>query len=67
MISTTGRPPRSEAPTPAPTIASSEMGVSQMRSGPKRSKSPFVTPKTPPDSPMSSPIRKTFSSRSRRR
>ena len=36
-ISTTGRMPVSAAPTAAPTMPSSEIGVSRTRSGPKRS------------------------------
>ena len=35
-ISTIGRIPASAAPTAAPTIPSSEIGVSRIRSGPKR-------------------------------
>src|SRR5699024_8449342 len=61
-ISTMGRMPVIAAPTPIPTIPSSEMVVSRTRSGPKRSMRSFSTPKAPPYRPTSSPIRKTRSS-----
>ena len=47
-ISTTGRIPHIAAPTAAPTIPSSEIGVSRIRSGPNFSSIPLVTPKAPP-------------------
>jgi hypothetical protein len=46
--SATGRMPHRAAPTAAPTIASSAIGVSRIRSAPKRSSIPVVTPKAPP-------------------
>ena len=46
--STTGRSPHRAAPTPAPTIAISEIGVSRTRSRPNRSSRPVVTPNAPP-------------------
>jgi len=61
ITSTTGRSPAMAAPTPSPTMAVSEMGVSRTRS-PKRARSPRVRPKTLPPSPMSIPARKTRSS-----
>src|SRR5436309_6126157 len=62
MISTTGRIPCIAAPTPAPTIAISEIGVFRTRSGPNSSSRPCVTPIEPPISAMSSPMMKTPSS-----
>src|SRR5580765_7143088 len=62
MISTTGRIPCIAAPTPAPTIAISEIGVLRTRSAPNSSSRPCVTPIEPPISAMSSPMRKTSSS-----
>ena len=64
MISTTGRSPAIAAPTPAPTIVFSEIGVSRTRFSPKSSSSPWVTLKAPWKTPMSSPIRNTDSSAS---
>ena len=61
ITSTTGRIPAMAAPTPSPTIAVSEIGVSRTRS-PKRSRSPRVRPNTFPPSPMSIPARNTRSS-----
>ena len=61
MTSTTGRMPAMAAPTPRPTMAVSEIGVSRTRS-PKRSRSPRVRPNTLPPSPTSMPARKTRSS-----
>ena len=43
-ISTTGRMPIIAAPIAAPTMADSEIGVSMIRSGPKRSSMPAVSP-----------------------
>ena len=45
-------------------MADSEMGVSRMRSAPKRSIIPALTWKAPPRLPTSSPISTTLSSRS---
>src|SRR5262245_66677900 len=47
--------PPSARPIEAPTMASSASGVSTTRSVPKRSRRPFVTRKTPPSTPTSSP------------
>jgi hypothetical protein len=63
MISTTGRSPRTAAPNAAPVNASSEIGVSMTRFGPKRAASAGVTLNTPPGA-MSSPSKTTRSSRS---
>ena len=52
------------APIAAPMIASSEIGVSRTRLGPKRSKSPVVVLNTPPAAATSSPMKYTRSSRS---
>ena len=57
MISAMGRRPVIAAPIAAPTIASSEMGVSRTRSGPNRSRSPTVALNTPPASATSSPMK----------
>ncbi len=48
MISTTGRRPVTAAPKAAPVSASSEIGVSNTRSGPCFSSRPRVTANTPP-------------------
>ena len=48
MMSTTGRSPREAAPTPAPTIAASEIGVSIIRRAPNSLSSPSYMWKTPP-------------------
>ena len=61
-ISTIGRRPVMAAPTPSPTMASSEIGVSRTRASPNSWMRPSVTPKAPPYTPMSSPARKTRSS-----
>ena len=61
IISTTGRMPAIAAPTPSPTIAVSEIGVSRTRS-PNRSARPRVSPKTLPPEPTSIPATKTRSS-----
>lgn len=61
-ISATGRSPIIAAPTDAPTMAASEIGVSITRPSPKRSMNPSVTLKAPPYTPTSSPSRKTRSS-----
>ena len=63
-ISATGRWPWSAAPTAAPTMSDSAMGVSTTRSGPNSSSKPAVTLKAPPSVAMSSPRQKTLSSRS---
>src|SRR5688500_11678660 len=63
-ISTTGRMPMWAAPAAAPTIPASLIGVSMTRASPKRSASPSVTLNAPPYAPMSSPMQKTFGSRS---
>ena len=44
MISATGRRPVIAAPTAAPPMSASEMGVSRTRAGPKASYSPRVAP-----------------------
>ncbi len=44
----TGRRPRAAAPTPRPTIAASEMGVSTTRRGPNSESNPSNMWKTPP-------------------
>src|SRR5260370_39541913 len=62
-ISTTGRNPVSAAPTPAPTNAFSEIGVSKTRSSPNCSFSPLVIRKIPPKLATSSPYRITLASR----
>ena len=64
MISTTGRRPVIAAPIPMPVKLFSEIGVSRTRFSPNLSSSPLVTLKAPLKTPMSSPIRKTVSSRS---
>jgi len=48
MISPTGRIPASAAPVIAPAMPYSLIGVSMMRSAPKCSTMPRVTPKVPP-------------------
>ncbi|GBE23943.1 hypothetical protein BMS3Bbin02_00208 [bacterium BMS3Bbin02] len=55
MISATGRRPAAAAPTAAPAIASSEIGVLRTRSGPNSSSKPTDVLKTPPASATSSP------------
>src|SRR3954469_21142192 len=62
-MSTTGRAPQSAAPTAAPTIEVSEIGVSSTRWAPNSSGRPLNCPKTPPWSAMSSPMAKTSESR----
>lgn len=44
ITSTIGRMPPRAAPTPAPTKADSESGVSRTRSGPNSSRRPRLTP-----------------------
>ena len=63
MISTTGRRPVTALPKAAPASASSEIGVSNTRSGPNSSTRPGVALKTPPAAAMSSPKSTTRSSR----
>ena len=63
MISATGRMPVIAAPMAAPTIACSEIGVSQTRSGPNSANRPAVVLNTPPAAPMSSPRQTTRGSR----
>jgi hypothetical protein len=63
ISSTTGRRPVIAEPTPMPTIVFSEIGVSRTRFSPNSSSSPAVTLNAPLKTPMSSPIRKTLSSR----
>ena len=63
MSSTTGRSPAIAAPTPIPTIVFSEIGVSRTRFSPNSSSRPAVTLNAPWKTPMSSPMRKTDSSR----
>src|SRR4051812_8272073 len=62
-ISVTGRHPAMHNPTAVPRIPASASGVSTQRSAPKRSRSPAVARKTPPERPTSSPITSTDSSR----
>src|SRR5690606_29731805 len=62
MTSTTGLSPVIAAPTAAPTMAASEMGVSRTRSGPNLSSSPRVTPNGPPAAATSSPNKTTVGS-----
>src|SRR5438067_950367 len=62
MISITGRRPHTALPNAAPASASSEIGVSNTRSGPKRSASPGVVANTPPAAATSSPKKITRSS-----
>src|SRR4051812_14540999 len=64
MISITGRRPHTALPKAAPARASSEIGVSNTRSGPKRSNSSGVVANTPPAAATSSPKKITRSSRS---
>ena len=47
-MSPTGRIPVSAAPTQAPVMPASEMGVSITRSAPNSSSIPAVTPNAPP-------------------
>src|SRR6266481_1634859 len=64
--STTGRIPVAAAPTPTATMPSSEIGLSRTLDGPNSLAKPSVTPNTPPPSPqtpISSPSRKTLRSR----
>ena len=63
ISSTTGRRPTIAAPTPAPTMVFSEIGVSRTRRSPNSSSRPAVTLNAPWKTPMSSPIRNTASSR----
>ena len=63
ISSTTGRSPVIAEPTPMPTIVFSEIGVSRTRFSPNSFSRPLVTLKAPLKTPMSSPMRKTFSSR----
>src|SRR5215208_5791811 len=62
-MSTTGRAPQRAAPTAAPTIDVSEIGVSRTRPTPNSSGRPLNWPKTPPWRAMSSPMTKTSGSR----
>ena len=55
MISTIGFMPSIAAPTAEPSIALSEIGVSNTRAGPKSRCRPRDTPKIPPAFPTSSP------------
>ena len=59
MISSTGRLPVTAAPKAAPVIASSEIGVSNTRSGPYFSWRPGVAANTPPATATSSPKKMT--------
>src|ERR1700704_5350421 len=63
-ISVTGRQPAMHSPIAVPRIPASASGVSTHRSAPKRSCSPAVARKTPPERPTSSPITITEPSRS---
>ena len=63
ITSATGRRPDAAAPTAAPTIAASEIGVSLTRSAPWVVERPFVTCEMPPPgSAMSSPTSTTSGS-----
>src|SRR5579883_2029876 len=64
MISTTGRRPSIAAPTAMPTKPFSAIGVSTTRRSPNSFKRPAVILYDPSNTPISSPIKKTFSSRS---
>ena len=64
MISTIGRSPVTAAPKAAPASASSEIGVSNTRSEPKRSCRSGVALNTPPATATSSPKNTTEASRS---
>ena len=57
MISATGRMPTMAAPAQVPMMAASDRGVSRTRSAPYLASRPLVTPKSPPISAMSSPMR----------
>src|SRR6266566_5650359 len=63
-ISPTGFSPCAAMPTQSPLIRSSDSGVSNTRSGPKRCWSPTVARKTPPLTPTSSPSTTTSGSSS---
>ena len=63
MISTTGRRPIIAAPMAAPTNPSSAIGVSRTRLGPNSASRPAVILYEPSKTPISSPMRYTFSSR----
>jgi hypothetical protein len=52
-ISAIGTRPAAESPTVAPTIADSEIGVSNTRRSPNRSNAPSVARNTPPLRPTS--------------
>ena len=66
MISATGRMPAMAAPTAAPTMACSLIGVARTRSVPYLVDNPADTLNTPPlGSAMSSPSRNTEGSRAR--
>lgn len=68
MTSATGRSPAAAAPTAAPTIAASEMGVSRTRSAPWVVERPLVIWEIPPPgSAMSSPMSTTPGSVARAR
>src|SRR5215472_3015585 len=58
-ISETGRKPCAASPTDRPAMTFSASGVSNTRSGPKRSRSPSVARNTPPSAPTSSPTTRT--------
>ncbi len=63
MISAIGRRPVIAAPTAAPRMACSLIGVSRTRSGPNSSSSPTVVLNTPPAAATSSPSNTTLGSR----
>ena len=63
MISAIGRKPIMAAPSAAPMIAVSLIGVSRTRSSPNSFIRSPLTPQTPPKVPTSSPMRMTFGSR----
>ncbi len=63
MSSGTGRRPARAAPSARPTMPASAIGVSRTRRDENSAISPSVARNVPPKRPMSSPMRKTFSSR----
>ncbi len=61
-ISATGRRPLTAIPIAAPTMPSSERGVSKQRFSPNSFVNPSLARKTPPFGPTSSPKTTTFGS-----
>ena len=64
IISTTGRRPNMAIPTAVPAIPASAIGVSITRFGPYFFSIPAVMRNVPSYTPMSSPMMRTFGSRS---